>query len=85
VTTFVVRPNQLAREKPYIRHNIDATRKAFGLDKIEELPFEPRTNEHDIRPASHCVHARQYAALGLASVAGYASPDSGDSHVLRLS
>ena len=42
VTTFIVRPNQLVRETPYIRHNIDATRKAFGLDAVEEIPFDPR-------------------------------------------
>ena len=29
-------PNEVARETPYIQHNIAATRKAFGLDRIEE-------------------------------------------------
>src|SRR5678815_826887 len=43
VTTFVVRPNELRAETPYIRHNIEFTRKAFGLDKVEEMPFEPRS------------------------------------------
>jgi uncharacterized membrane protein (UPF0182 family) len=33
---FVVRPNQQARETPYIQHNIQATRRAFGLDGVEE-------------------------------------------------
>ena len=42
VTTFVVRPNELVRERPYIKNNIEFTRKAFGLDHIEEVPFEPR-------------------------------------------
>ena len=31
-----VAPNEVARETPYIQHNIAATRKAFGLDRIEE-------------------------------------------------
>jgi uncharacterized protein len=33
---FVVAPNELAKETPYIGYNIAATRKAFGLDKVEE-------------------------------------------------
>jgi uncharacterized membrane protein (UPF0182 family) len=53
VTTFTVRPNQLASETPYIRHNIDFTRKAFGLDKVEELPFEPRETDAVFDPAKH--------------------------------
>jgi len=33
---FSVAPNEVARETPYIQHNIAATRKAFGLDRIQE-------------------------------------------------
>jgi uncharacterized membrane protein (UPF0182 family) len=33
---FVVAPNELARESPQIRHNIEATLKAYGLDTIQE-------------------------------------------------
>jgi uncharacterized membrane protein (UPF0182 family) len=33
---FVVSPNEQAREAPYIEHNIAATRRAFGLDGVEE-------------------------------------------------
>jgi uncharacterized membrane protein (UPF0182 family) len=32
---FVVTPNEQARETPYIQNNIEATRRAFGLDAIE--------------------------------------------------
>jgi hypothetical protein len=32
---FVVTPNEQTRESPFIQHNIDATRRAFGLDKVE--------------------------------------------------
>jgi uncharacterized protein len=39
VGSFVVRPNQLVRERPYIAHNIEQTRKAFALDRIAQLPF----------------------------------------------
>jgi uncharacterized membrane protein (UPF0182 family) len=33
---FVVSPNEQAREAPYIQNNIEATRRAFGLDGIEK-------------------------------------------------
>jgi uncharacterized membrane protein (UPF0182 family) len=36
VQRFVVAPNEQARETPFIQHNINATRKAFGLDRVEE-------------------------------------------------
>src|SRR5207247_2937452 len=53
VTTFVVRPNELVREKPYIRSNIEFTRKAFSLDHIDEVPFEPRVTNAVFDPAAH--------------------------------
>ena len=36
---FVVKPNQLVRERPYITHNIEFTRRAFDLDRIEARAF----------------------------------------------
>jgi len=33
---FVVLPNELVKETPFIEHNIAATRQAFALDKVEE-------------------------------------------------
>jgi uncharacterized protein len=38
-TAFIVKPNELVREGPFIAHNIAATRKAFGLDRISQRPF----------------------------------------------
>src|SRR5262245_38163728 len=55
VTTFIVRPNELVREKPYIQNNIEFTRKAFGLDKVEEIPFEPRLTNAVIDPVKHAA------------------------------
>ncbi len=53
VSTFVVRPNELVRETPYIRNNIEFTRRAFGLDHMEEVPFEPRLTNAVFDPAAH--------------------------------
>src|SRR4029453_8458743 len=33
---MVVKPNEQVRELPYIQNNIEATRKAFALDSVEE-------------------------------------------------
>jgi uncharacterized membrane protein (UPF0182 family) len=36
VQRFVIAPNEQVRETPFIQHNIEATRRAFALDAIEE-------------------------------------------------
>ena len=43
VSTFLVKPNQLDREKPYIVHNIQMTRLAYGLDRFSRHEFSPET------------------------------------------
>jgi uncharacterized protein len=53
VATFVVRPNELVRETPYIRNNIQFTRQAFDLDNVEEFPFEPRLTNATFDPNAH--------------------------------
>src|SRR5262245_40404928 len=53
VSTFVVKPNELVRETPYIKNNIELTRKAYGLDRIEEVPFEPRLTNAVFDSAAH--------------------------------
>ena len=40
VNSFIVKPNELGRETPYIEHNIAWTRRAFGLEQIEPREFE---------------------------------------------
>ena len=55
VETFIVRANQLVRESPYIRRNIDATRTAFGLDNVEEIPFDPRQTNAVFDPEPHAA------------------------------
>lgn len=36
---LIVAPNELAKETPYLRHNIAMTRKGYGLDTVEEHEF----------------------------------------------
>ncbi|MFZ0063949.1 MAG: UPF0182 family protein [Pyrinomonadaceae bacterium] len=40
VSSFIVKPNELGRETPYIEQNIAWTRRAFGLEQIEPREFE---------------------------------------------
>lgn len=39
IQRFRVEPNELARETPYIEHNLAFTRLGFGLDRLERRPF----------------------------------------------
>jgi uncharacterized membrane protein (UPF0182 family) len=43
VTSFIVKPNELGRETPYIQYNITATRAAYGIDRIEQRNFDANT------------------------------------------
>jgi uncharacterized membrane protein (UPF0182 family) len=42
VQRFVVQPNELAREQPYLRRTIALTREAFDLNNIEVKTFQPQ-------------------------------------------
>ena len=39
VQRFQVQPNELALERPYLEHNIEFTREAFALNRVEERSF----------------------------------------------
>jgi hypothetical protein len=43
MTTFIVNPNRLNRERPYIVDNIALTRQAYGLDHFEQREFPADT------------------------------------------
>jgi hypothetical protein len=44
VSGFIVKPNQLVRERPFIEHNIQMTRRAYALDRIEPHAFPAETS-----------------------------------------
>ena len=44
ITSFIVKPNELGRETPYIEYNITATRRAFGLEGIEQREFDAKNS-----------------------------------------
>jgi hypothetical protein len=47
---FVVAPNELDREAPYIAHNIELTRAAYGLESVqrEDYPVDNELERSDI-------------------------------------
>ncbi|MBU2574359.1 MAG: UPF0182 family protein [Elusimicrobia bacterium] len=44
VQRFVVAPNEIVKETPYIQRAIQHTREAFGIVNVQELEFDPAEN-----------------------------------------
>ena len=53
VGNFIVKPNELVRERPYITYNIDLTRQAFGLDRVSQREFPAETTVAATDPADN--------------------------------
>jgi uncharacterized membrane protein (UPF0182 family) len=53
VGNFVVKPNELVREQPYIAHNIKMTRQAYGLDRFLQREFPAETTIEAADPANN--------------------------------
>src|SRR5271169_1013498 len=53
VSSFIVKPNELVRERPYIVYNIDLTRQAYGLDRLAQREFPAETTVEAADPANN--------------------------------
>ena len=53
VSSFVVKPNELVREQPYIANNIEMTRQAYGLDRFMQREFPAETTVDATDPANN--------------------------------
>jgi hypothetical protein len=53
VSSFIVKPNQLVRERPFISHNIEMTQRAYALDRIVPNPFPADTGIEAIDAANN--------------------------------
>ena len=53
VGSFIVKPNELVREQPYISHNIDMTRQAYGLSRVSQREFPAETTIEAAEPANN--------------------------------
>jgi uncharacterized membrane protein (UPF0182 family) len=53
VSSFIVKPNELVREKPYIVFNTELTRQAYGLDRVSQREFPAETTVEAADPANN--------------------------------
>jgi uncharacterized membrane protein (UPF0182 family) len=53
VSSFIVKPNELVREKPYIVYNTDLTRQAYGLNRVMQREFPADTTIEAADPANN--------------------------------
>ncbi|MFZ0802087.1 MAG: UPF0182 family protein, partial [Terriglobales bacterium] len=53
VSSFIVKPNELVREKPYIMYNTDLTRQAYGLNRVSQREFPAETTVAAADPANN--------------------------------
>ena len=81
---FVVAPNELARETPYLATHIAATRRAWRLDSVEtrDLEGDVQLSMADIRANAPTIDNVRLWERDL--LQADVRPASGDPHVLRL-
>jgi len=53
VSNFIVKPNELVRETPYIANNIKFTQQAYGLDQFQQREFPAETTVDAADPANN--------------------------------
>ncbi|MFZ1142724.1 MAG: UPF0182 family protein [Candidatus Sulfotelmatobacter sp.] len=53
VSSFIVKPNELVREKPYIVYNTALTRQAYGLNQVSLREFPAETTIESADPANN--------------------------------
>src|SRR3984885_9288257 len=53
MSSFIVKPNELVREQPYIAHNILMTRQAYGIEKFVQREFPAETTVGAADPANN--------------------------------
>jgi hypothetical protein len=53
VSNFIVKPNELVRETPYIANNIKFTQQAYGLDQFTQREFPAETTVDAADPANN--------------------------------
>jgi uncharacterized membrane protein (UPF0182 family) len=53
VSSFIVKPNELVREKPYIAYNTELTRRAYGLTGVTQREFPAETTVEAAEPANN--------------------------------
>jgi len=53
ISNYIVKPNELVRETPYIANNIKFTQQAYGLDQFQQREFPAETTVDAADPANN--------------------------------
>ncbi len=82
VQQFTVEPDEINKEAPYIKHNINFTRHAWDLESIEEVEYAVggTLTLSELLANTGTAHP----ALGLSPAAGDIRPTAGNQALLRL-
>ena len=81
---YAVEPNEIERERPYIDYNIDFTRLAFDLEKIDIRPFDQVSRSLGAGSAAERRGGEKRAPLGLPSLAAHLRTAAGVTAVLPV-
>ena len=85
VSNFVVKPNELVREEPYIAHNIEMTRQAYGLNRFVQSEFPAETTVDATDPANNQATLQNIRLWDWRALQDTLKQIQDDSHLLRLS
>ena len=84
VSSFIVKPNELDRETPFIANNIQLTRSAFGLDRFLQREFPAETTVAATDPANNHATLDNIRLWDWHALRRHAPPGAGNPHLLRL-
>ncbi len=83
VDSFLVKPNELVREEPYIATTSRSPARPTA-STASPAGVPRRNHRRRRRPRQQSAHAPEHPPLGLARAAGHPAPGAGDPHLLRL-
>ena len=81
---FVVAPNEIDKERPYIANSIEFTRKAYGARSLRGAQFLRRRRFDARRHSPKRVHVSQRPPVGPQATADYLCAVAGNPHLLRF-
>ena len=84
VQKFVVQPNELKLETPYLQSYIAFTRKAYNLDAIQETSYPALGGSNARNDCEESRHNSKHSALGFASATADLSANASHTPLLPV-
>ena len=84
VQGFIVKPNEIDREAPFINHNIEWTRKGFGLEQIELREFDADNSIAALDLGNNRSSIENIRLWDWRALAKHSPTNSSHPHVLRF-